>query len=199
MNQSILPPVQWLVSSLCAVALVLGTGCAGLPKHLAKTTRITEPPAGKAIINFGRPTGYGGNALYPIFDGDGKFICDLPGKAVFQYVCDPGKHVFIGWAEHVSVVEVDAAPNKIYDILVDVGMGWIQANIKMAPLTKTDPRRAKLPEFDQREKNVLTMMRDKHVTEYEAKNQARVQEIKKDFFGGPKSDRVLRLQPDDCR
>jgi hypothetical protein len=179
---------------------VLASGCGGLPKHVTKTTRVTQPPPGKTLVNFHRPTGYGGAIFYPVFDTEGKFVCDVPGKSVFQYTCEPGKQVFMAWAEHVSVVEADFAPDKIYDVMIDVGMGWIQANITLAPLSRSDPRRAKLPEFEKREKMAVGMQRTEHVDQYEEKNQARIQEIKKDFLnGGPKADRVRRLGKDDCR
>ena len=190
---------RWLVLSFWVSAFILCAGCGGLPKYLAKTPMLTAPPSGKALVNFHRPTGYGGGALYPIFNGEGKFICDLPGESLFQYPCDAGKQVFVGWAEHVSVVEAEVEANKTYDIMVDVGMGWVSANIKMAPLAQGDPRRAKLPEFEKREKNVLAMQRNEHVIQYEQKSQARFQEIKKDFLGGAKGDRVLRLKQSDCR
>ena len=186
------------LSGLLVITALL-TGCAGLPKHVATTTRVANPPPGKALVNFHRPTGYGGMALFPIFDGDGKFICDLPGQSVYQYTCDAGKHLFIGWADHVTVLEAEVDANKIYDVMVDVGMGWIQANIRMTPLAKDVPRGARLAEFEKREKWVVAIQRDGHVAEYEQKNQARVQQIKSDFLGGEKSERTRSLQKDDCR
>ncbi len=186
-----------LIALLVAAALM--TGCGGLPKHVTTTTRIANPPAGKALVNFHRPTGYGGQVLYPIFDGAGKFICDLPGRSAYQYACEPGKHLFIGWAEHVTVLEAEVVANKTYDVMVDVGMGWGQANIKMTPLAKDDPRRTKLAEFEKREKQVVAIQKNDHVIQYEQKNQARIQQIKSDFLGGAKSERTRSLQKGDCR
>jgi hypothetical protein len=185
------------------VSLLLGitlcVGCAGLPKQLTKVERIQQPPAGKALVNFHRPSTWGGG-LYPIFDGNGKMVMDLLGGCEFQQVCEPGENVFMGWAEHVSVVRIDAAPDKIYDIMVDISMGWVTANIFMSPLAKGDPRRAKLADFERREKTVLGLNRNQHVIDYEAKNQNRVAEIKRDFLqSGQKSERVKVLQKDDCR
>ena len=47
--------------------------------------------------------------------------------------------------------------------------------------------------------SVLALNRNQHVADYEAKNQARIVEIKQDFVSGQKSDRVKYLQKDDCR
>ena len=103
----------------------LCVGCSGLPKQLTKTQRIEQPPAGKALVNFHRPSTWGGGQLYPIFDLNGKMLIDLPGGCEFQQVCEPGENVFMGWAEHVAVVKADVAPDKVYDVMVDVSMGWI--------------------------------------------------------------------------
>jgi hypothetical protein len=171
---------------------------AGLPKHLKLVPKITQPPAGKALVNFHRPSNYGG-VKYAIFDSDGKMLIDLPGGSTFQMVCDPGQHLFMGWADHVTVVKADVAADKTYDIMIDIGMGWVKANIRLIPLLKGDPRREKLAEFEKREKKVVGLVRTEHVTDYEAKNKTRVEEIRRDFLGGGKSDRVSVMQADDCR
>lgn len=191
--------VRWFVSSCFIVTFFLCCGCAHLPEHMTKTTRLSAPPPGKALINFHRPTGYGGEVLYPIFLGDGTFIADLPGESIVQYVSDPGKRLFYGWMEHVSVIEADVAADRTYDFMVDVQMGWMKANISLNPMRKGDPRRAKLAEFEKREKNVLALQRTRHATRFEQENQTRIQEIKRDFLGGEKSYRVEHLGKDDCR
>jgi len=184
--------------SLLAIALA-GVGCAGLPKHVTMTQRMQQPPAGKALVNFHRPSNWGGAELFAIFDGNGKMLIDLPGASVYQYVAEPGEQLFIAWADHVTVVKADLAPDRIYDIMVDIGMGWVRGNITLVPLAKGDPRRAELPKFEKREKRVLALNRDEHVTAYEARNAERIQEIKRDFLGGEKSERVSYLHRDDCR
>ncbi len=184
---------------LITAAALLGVGCAGIPSTV-KVARITQPPAGKALVNFHRPSNYGGELRLPIFDGNGKMLMDLPGGSIFQHVCNPGEQVYIAWADHVTVVKADVAPDKIYDILVDVSMGWVQANIYLAPLAKDSPRRAKLAEFERREKRSLGLnIAAPRVAEYEANNQKRVQDIKRDFLGGQKDERVKILKKDDCR
>ncbi len=179
--------------------MLVSVGCAGLPKHLTKTQRLSQPPEGKALVNFHRPSTWGGAQLLPIMDRNGRMLIDLPGGSEFQYVCDPGEQVFIAWAEHVSVVKANVAAGKIYDIMVDLAPGWIRANIMVNPMTKADPRRPRLPEFERREKQVLALNRNDHVTDFESRNQQRVQQIKTDFLGGQKSQRVRSLAPDDCR
>ncbi|HPA18573.1 MAG TPA: hypothetical protein PLU30_12555 [Verrucomicrobiae bacterium] len=172
---------------------------AGLPKHLTLTKRIASPPGGKALVNFHRPSNWGGIEKLAIFDRNGRMLIDLPGGSEFQLVCDPGEHVFIAWADHVTVVKADLAAEKTYDIMIDIGYGFVRGNIQLIPLHKGDARRGKLPEFERREKRVVALNRNEHVTEYEEKNRARMEDIKRDFFGGEKSDRVSELHRDDCR
>lgn len=137
---------------------------------------------------------------FAIFDENGKMLVDLPGNALFQKVCDPGEHLFIGSAEHVSVVKAEVAPDKIYDIMVDVSIGWIRENIYLTAMTKNNQRRPELPKFEQREKLTLGInTASPRVAEYEAKRQADIAQIKADFIGGPKSDRLQVLQKNDCR
>jgi hypothetical protein len=66
------------------------------------------------------------------------------------------------------------------------------------PLTRNDERRPRLPEFEQRER-VVTQTRTPHIVEYEQKHKAKVEEIRKDFTTGEKSDRARILARDDCR
>jgi hypothetical protein len=187
---------------LAALVALVSTGCSSIPKTTVLATRISQPPPGKALVNFHRPSNYGGNRLVPIFDGNGKILMDLPGKTLFQHVCNPGEQVYIVWADHVTVLKAELAPDKTYDVMVDIGMGWVQANIVLAPLDKNDPRRAKLAEFNKREKRTLGLnSASSRVAEYEANNQKRVAEIKRDFLesNGSKVNRVKYLQRDDCR
>ena len=186
--------------TLSTLAAFAGTGCQSIPKTTVSVARMSQPPPGKALVNFHRPSNYGGGERVPIFDGNGKMLIDLPGASLFQCVRDPGEQLFIAWADHVTVIKADLAPDKIYDIMVDVGMGWVQANIMLTPMSKADPRRAKLSEFESREKRTLGLNPDSpRVAEYQTKNQARVAEIKADFLSGQKSNRVEQLNQSDCR
>jgi len=61
--------------------------------------------------------------------------------AQFQHVCDPGEHLFLAWADQASVVKAELEAGKVYDIMVDISMGWVRGNIKLIPLAKDDDRR----------------------------------------------------------
>jgi len=181
-----------------ALSLALLAGCASFPKDLTITPRLEQPPAGKALVNFHRPSKWGGAERFAIFSGDGAVLVDLPGAAQFQHVCDPGEHLFLAWADQASVVKAELEAGKVYDIMVDISMGWVRGNIKLIPLAKDDDRRARLGEFEKRER-VVSQSRTSHLSEYEQKNKGRIEEIKKDFLSGEKSDRLSVLRKEDCR
>jgi hypothetical protein len=178
-------------------ALVFAAGCAS-PK-IDQVTRVSAPPQGKSLVNIHRPSNAAGNLKYPIFRGDGQMLCDMPAKALFQYVCDPGELILISWGERVTVIQADLAPDKVYDIMADFRLGWVRNDFALVPLLKGDPRRAKLPEFEKREKFTVGPERTERMMQYEAKHKARIEEIRRDFLGGDKSDRVKKISKDDCR
>jgi len=194
--------ISLLKCSALAVALVVAcSGCAHIPKTSIPTTKISQPPPGKALVNFHRPSGMGRLQAYPIFDANGKMLVDLPGCAMFQAVCDPGDNIFIGiTSDRVSVLNAKVAPDRIYDVLVDIGMGTWTQSMFFSPMDKNNKRKTKIPSFERREKLVLVINPNSpRVSEYEAAKQRQIMEIKTDFLGGAKSDRVKYLNPDDCR
>jgi hypothetical protein len=182
----------------CLVAVALCSGC-GTPRQVTQVQRLAGPPPGKALVNFHRPSNAAGGVTYPIFHGSGKMLCELPRRGLFQYICDPGEQIFISWAEQVSVVKADLAPDKIYDIMADLRLGWVRNNFALVPLAKGDARRAKLAEFERREKMTVGLDRTEYVTKYEADHQTKVEQIKWDFFQGEKTNRVRHITKEDCR
>lgn len=156
------------------------------------------PPAGKALVNFHRPD----NKAYlqftfPIFDATGRFLADLPVNSRFQYTCDPGEHVFIGWLGNnpVSVIKADLAADRVYDIYVLEGAS---VRPKLFPIPKQDKIRSRLTEWES-SAELVALKRLPRVTNSEAKVQSKIAKIREDFLGGPKSDRVGTLQKEDCR
>ena len=186
---------------------IVGTGCSSIPKTTRLAERISQPPPGKALVNFHRPSNYGAGRLIAIFDGNGKMLIDLPVTSLFQHVCDPGERVFMVWDDRVSVVKAELAPDKVYDIRVDISdikvdlfMGWVRANIVLTPLRKNDSGRAELAGLEKQEKRTLSLNSSSpRVAEHEAKSQMTVADINKDFLTSQQADCVKYLQKDDCR
>jgi hypothetical protein len=178
-----------------ALALVLA-GCGGT-RFMDKAERQSAPPAGKALVNFHRPSNWGGGQDYPIFDRK-ALIGNLKGGSQFQYACDPGDHLFIGRADHVTAVKANVEAGKVYDILVDTSPGAWQLNIFLSPVAKDDARRSQLASFEKREKP-LALADHEDARKYEEKQSKDLDQIIRDFDGGGKADRLKTLSPQDAR
>jgi len=169
--------------------------------HITKVTRIPAPPAGKALVNIHRANFGGGwtaNVRTPLFDESGTFLMDLPRRCECQLVCEPGQKTFISWygANPVNVITADLAPDKTYDLLID--LTW--PKIIFVPFSKDPAGRKKLEKIEKQDANeVFRLERDQTALDYESSQKAHIDQIKKDFLGGGKSDRVVHVSKDDCR
>ena len=165
--------------------------------HITKVTRISVPPAGKALVNIHRV--FGGPIRNPIFDGSGNFLMDLPGTSECQLVCQPGQKVFITWygANPINVVTADLAPDKTYDLLLllDFWKGVLFIPVSQAPAKLHDLEKLEKKEADK----VFTLERDEAALNFEASQKVHIEQIKTDFLGGNKSGRVVHVNKDDCR
>jgi hypothetical protein len=178
---------SWLLSG-CSVAFM---------REAEPRERLQAPPPGKALVNFHRPSSMYNNDDLPVFDRE-KLIGNTKGSTGFQYVCDPGEHVFLAAAEQVTVIKAQLLPDKTYDVVCDAGMGWWSANLKLVPMEKAEPRRPKIPEWEESE-TLVVFVADEKAQAYEAKRREANAAILKDFLGGPKAERVTRLEPGDHR
>ncbi len=152
----------------------------------------------KAMVVFHRPSSYAHTDVVEVFDSL-KLVAELSGKQTAYYICEPGKHYFIARAGSVSFVEATLEAGKVYDVALDVHMGWYRANIKMVPLIAGNKRRPK----------VLGWLANTPIYRVSAGvEQARRREAKRlkankaamhDFTLGEKTDRVIRMGPGDHR
>ncbi len=198
-----------------ATVLALSSGCASFKfdQNVVRSTRISQPPPGKALVNFHRPSNWAGAYLSPVFDGNRQFIGLLEGASEFQWVCPPGEHVFVSWSEApitmkqaqapsgaVAALQAQVQADKVYDVMVDLTPGWGSPPVAFAPLTRGSERRDRLAEFEGREKKVTSGMQPTaDVTEYQRNRQNKAQGILQDFVQGSKRDKLRYLKPDDFR
>lgn len=184
-----------------AAAVLASTGC-GVPLMRPATPSevYSAPPAGKTLVNFHRPSNYGGNRLYTVFDRT-KFLGNDFGEQRFQYVCDPGEHIFIGFLRgsiwgSVSVIKADLQPDKIYDCIVDAG--FFTSSIAINPIKKGEERREDFPDWED-DQRVFVVDDAQNVSGFEAKRQEDNEKIMADFVNGEKKDRLKYLDAADCR
>jgi hypothetical protein len=121
-----------------ALGIFLLGGCSFKRAYMIDQAPKMAPSEGKALVNFVRPSSYGGLAKATIWDGD-KLIGVSFGNQRFQYECEPGKHLFIAWSEYKSPVEAELAPNKVYYIALRIRMGWARGRIHQVPIKPGDP------------------------------------------------------------
>jgi len=211
-----------LAATLMASSL-LPQKSAALDIESKQVARISAPPAGKALINL-HVTVAPFLMRTPIFDETCALVADLPTHSVAQIVCDPGVKSFFsqvqGGAGAIRVLSVDAAADKTYDLLFykpnAKGAGSIYqypevvAQFKKIEKKEKDPTKAaaakaafvnkKLEGFQKGEGDrVYELIRNNSVTEYEARCRADMEERKRDFLQGSKTNRVVRVSKTDCR
>ena len=133
----------------------------------------------------------------PVFDSH-ELIGNTRGKERFQYVCDPGGHTFVAEAQKVTVIQADLLPDQVYDIVVDIGMGWWRANITLEAITRDHERRHLVPEWEANT-TLMVFVDDAEAASFEADRRADIDEILADFLRGEKADRLERLTPEDHR
>jgi hypothetical protein len=185
-----------IVAILSLSALLQGCGIPHMTRPEGQQW-MTQPPQGKALVNFHRPTSFGAGVDYMVFDAT-QLIGNTRGRSAFQYVCDPGSHAFLGRAQKVSLVEAELGTDKVYDVVVNVGVGWVRANITLEPITRHHPKRAELSEWIE-EESLWVFVEDGDSVAAESRNADWIQEAMRDFLSGEKQERSQPLQPDDCR
>jgi len=185
--------------SVLAVLCFVMPGCGiKFMKIAPMGAKITTPPEGKTVVNFHRPTSYGGGEPLYVFDRY-KFIGNCIGSTSFQYVCDPGEHVFIGHGETRTVISAQLLADKVYDVVVDVGMGMWRASVKLYALRKNDERRHHWQDWEAGDERLLVLDELQPIANHEDRLQSENSEIMNDFLGGDKVERLQVLKEDDHR
>lgn len=185
---------------LVLFATIMLAGC-GTTRFMANTKASAQsaPPAGQVLINIIRPSGFAGSEDMPIFDATAKkMIGNLRGEERMQYICPPGKRLFIGWGEHKSGVDAtELKADKIYDLICDSGFGWWRASVSLRPIPQPDERRSKLPEWE-KETSLMLPANNSDAAEWAAKKLADVEKVAQEWATDPTS-RVMQLKPEDHR
>jgi len=165
--------------------------------HLTKVARVEAPPAGKVLVNIHGT--FRDLIRYPIFDDTGRFLMDMPQHSEYQLICEPGTKSFVAWISmggNVVIATAELAPDKIYDLALE-RHGFAA---KFVVLAKDPKYRKKLVALEKGEKDkVFTLDRDEAAIAFEASQKQHIEDIKRDFLGGKKSERVVHVSKDDCR
>lgn len=115
---------------------LLASGC-GSSSIMTKTERITKPQQGQALVNFVRPSFFGGAITFGIWDGNNLVGVLTSGKCI-QYQTTPGEHYFLARAENWSCIKADLAPDKHYVIKANIFPGVWKGRVALDPVTEAD-------------------------------------------------------------
>ena len=57
-------------------------------------------------------------------------------RSYFAYACDPGTHLFLGFAENKVAVEADLEAGKAYYIITNMRLGMVKSRMEFTPVTR---------------------------------------------------------------
>jgi len=178
------------------IAFVLVAGCAGSSQYMVKATPIAAPPSERALVYFMRPSGMAFTVNFQIWDRD-HFIGLSQAKSYFAYECDPGKHLFLGFAENKAAIEADLEAGKSYYIGTNVRMGAWKARMDFTPVTRGSQLWGQVEEY-KKSLNFVSA-REEERAKWEAAKKQEVQKFIDYFSAGEGKGQILRLNREDGR
>lgn len=121
-------------AAVFAAALFV-TGCSASSQYMHEAAAPSlAPAADKATVVFIRHSGMARGIRTTILDEHGDFVGDSLASSWFTRTYDPGKHMFVAWAENTDVLQADLAPGKVYYVEVDPTMGALSARMHLYAL-----------------------------------------------------------------
>ena len=176
------------------IAFILVSGCAGSSKYMMKATPTPGPPAEKALVYFLRPSGMGFAINFQIWDSD-HFVGLSQAKSYFAYECDPGKHLFLGFAENRVAIEADLEAGRSYYIGTNVRMGAWKARMDFTPVIRGSQLWDQVEEY-KKSLNFISAKEEERA-KWEAAKKQEIQKFIDYFSAGEGKGQVLKLNKED--
>jgi hypothetical protein len=127
---------RFLGVSLVALAVGPLTGCTASSEYMREAAAPKlEAPSDKATVVFIRPSGYAAGIGTTIIDEKGHFLGDALAETYFVTQVDPGKQMFIAWAENTAALTATLEAGKTYYVEVSSKMGAFSARMHLLALT----------------------------------------------------------------
>jgi hypothetical protein len=185
------------VAKWILMALVVGfVGCTGSSQYMQPATAIQGPSPDKALIYFMRPSGFGFAINFQIWDGD-RFIGLSQAKSYFGYECQPGKHLFVGFAENKQGLEVDLEAGKTYYALTQVRVGGWRARMAFVPVTRSSEHWNTVESY--RAKLTYVESKDDMLRQWESQKKAKTLEVLAFLNSAEGQKYIMRLNRSDGR
>ncbi len=186
---------RYLIILILAVLFVF-SGCAGSSRYMMEAAPVDAPSPGKSLVYFMRPSSFGFAINFQIWDGD-HFVGLSQAKSYFAYECDPGKHLFLGFAENKVALEADLAVGKSYFIGTGVRMGAWKARLQFTPVTRGSELWDKVEGYKRDLKFIATIEEER--ANWEAEKKGEAQGIVEYFTTGEGQSQVQSLGKEDGR
>jgi hypothetical protein len=184
--------MRLLLALACSLLI---TGC-GTPRYMTKAAHVSAPPADQALVNFHRPSSWGGSEQFNVWDGE-QLVGFIAGNELIQYPCQPGLHHFVLRDGNVSVAQGEVHAGQVYDIVLDIKPGPWSVSALINPVSRDDERRPKLAGWTTDE-TPLALTDPAHAS-YVSAQAAEIRRIIDDFTTGAKRDRLHTFTADDHR
>jgi hypothetical protein len=131
---------------LICVALLM-VSCAGNSGYMKPAETMLSPTKEKALVRIMRPSGMGYAINFNIWDGE-KVIGNSVAKGQFDYLADPGRHLFVAVAENKTFLDAELEAGKVYYILTQVKMGWWKARVGLVSVNRGSEWWEKVAEYE---------------------------------------------------
>ena len=129
--------VRSRLNALLLLLFGLLSGCAS--SMMIRSDTVIKPGPDYAVVNFLRPSVFGGAIKFGIWDQE-NFIGILTPKNYIQYQASPGEHLFMARAENWAVIKATVEAGKTYYILGAPRMGVWKARVALEVVKPDDPR-----------------------------------------------------------
>jgi len=106
-----------------------------------------SPTKEKALVRFMRPSGFGFGINFNILDGE-NVIGNSVAKSQFNYLADPGKHLFIATGENKVFLEAELEAGKTYYVITRVYSGAWYARVAFLAVTRDSELWDKVREYE---------------------------------------------------
>lgn len=176
---------------------VFGISCAGSSHYMKPSQGLLTPTNDKALVRFMRPSGFGYAINFNVWDGE-KVIGNSVAKSQFDYLADPGKHLFVAVAENKTFLEADLEAGKTYYILTQVRMGVWKARVGFVSVNKGSEFWDKVKEYE----NELNKLEPdtEALKKWEDENKPKIKEILSQYETKWKAEEQWqKLKPEDGR
>ena len=187
----------FLYQCLIVCIAIFCTGCAGHSAFMRPTQTLLRPTEEKALVRFMRPSAFGFAINFNMLDGE-NVIGNSVAKSQFDYLVEPGKHLFVATAENKAFLEAYLVEGKTYYVLTRIYPGAWYARVALVPVNRGSEFWDKVEEYEK----TLRMIEPDRVAlrKWQEANTMKIQNLLNAYETKWKTSQAWpKLNPDDGR